>query len=275
MNRTYFLGANSSRGFYSCYDSFCRPDDGDFLYIIKSGPGSGKSTLMRRVASAAQHRDMDVEIVLCSGDPDSLDGVYLPQLHVGVVDGTSPHVIEPRIPAASDLYLDLSGCYDVRAAGVRKESLGRLFHAYREQYRRAYSLLSRHTPPEAPVSLPAEAKRRLTLAVSCQGILRLPFPENAEVLDRPEFRRRLAHSAPTVLYLHPLWPELAEAYETADGQVFISEIPMPDCADAVAALQEAKRLHDQLEAAYRPCIDFSVVEDATDRVIRRIFENAD
>ena len=37
---------------------------------------------------------MDVEYVLGSGDPDSVDGVYIPAWHTGYVDGTAPHVIE-------------------------------------------------------------------------------------------------------------------------------------------------------------------------------------
>ena len=46
MDRTYFLAANSGRGFFSLYDGF--PPEGAFLHIIKGGPGTGKSGFMRR-----------------------------------------------------------------------------------------------------------------------------------------------------------------------------------------------------------------------------------
>lgn len=82
MNVNCFLGANSAGGFFSLYGGFCS-GEGDFLHLIKAGPGGGKSGFMRRVAQAAADHGYDTECVLCSGDPDSLDGVYIPALHVG------------------------------------------------------------------------------------------------------------------------------------------------------------------------------------------------
>ena len=79
MTSTYFLGANSAQGFYSLYGGF--PPRSGFLHIIKGGPGTGKSGFMRAIGSEAERRGMDVEYVLCSGDPDSLDGVYIPALN--------------------------------------------------------------------------------------------------------------------------------------------------------------------------------------------------
>ena len=44
---TYFLAANSGQGFYSkfgeCYDAH----NGWKAYVIKGGPGTGKSSLMK------------------------------------------------------------------------------------------------------------------------------------------------------------------------------------------------------------------------------------
>ena len=48
---------------------------------------------MRRVGQAAEERGYQVEYIVCSGDPDSLDGVVLPQLQTAIVDGTAPHVV--------------------------------------------------------------------------------------------------------------------------------------------------------------------------------------
>ena len=82
-NTTFFLGANSAQGFYSLYSDFAsRP--GDMLHIIKAGPGTGKSTFMRKIGQAAEERGYEVEYIICSGDPDSLDGVYIPALGVGL-----------------------------------------------------------------------------------------------------------------------------------------------------------------------------------------------
>ena len=98
----WFLGANSGNGFSSLYEGFCR-GDGDFLRVIKGGPGCGKSTFMRRIGEAAEARGLEVEYILCSGDPDSLDGVYIPALRLGYADGTAPHIMDPECFGASCL----------------------------------------------------------------------------------------------------------------------------------------------------------------------------
>ena len=77
MSVSYFLGANSCQGFYSLYKEFCSAE-GDFLHLIKAGPGGGKSGFMRKIAKAAEDRGLEVEYLICSGDPDSLDGIYIP-----------------------------------------------------------------------------------------------------------------------------------------------------------------------------------------------------
>ena len=86
MEQSYFLGANTAAGFVSLYGGFCR-GAGDYLRIVKGGPGTGKSGFMRAIAREAARRGFDVELVRCSGDPDSLDGVYIPALRLGWCDG--------------------------------------------------------------------------------------------------------------------------------------------------------------------------------------------
>ena len=46
METSYFLGANTASGFRSLYGGFCR-GAGDYLRIVKGGPGTGKSGFMR------------------------------------------------------------------------------------------------------------------------------------------------------------------------------------------------------------------------------------
>lgn len=119
----YFLGSNSRDGFYSLYNSFADFDAGDFLWIIKGGPGCGKSSFMKRIGRAAEAGGLSVEYIHCSGDPDSLDGLWLPSLRIGYVDGTAPHTIDAVYPGAASLYLDLGTFYD---AGALEHELGRV-----------------------------------------------------------------------------------------------------------------------------------------------------
>ena len=126
----YFLGANSPQGFYSLYDQLLPPETANAIYIIKGGPGCGKSTLMRQVAAQAAQAGETVEYILCSGDPDSLDGVVLPRLKVALVDGTAPHVIEPKYPGMVEQYVNVRHEHE-NSRGNLPGSGGGLSHRHR------------------------------------------------------------------------------------------------------------------------------------------------
>lgn len=139
---TYFLGANTPRGFCSLYDEFVNTEAGDFLWVLKGGPGCGKSGFMRRIGQAAVQSGLDVEYVRCSGDPLSLDGVYIPALHVAYADGTAPHVLEPPFAGAGGAYLDLSRFCDTAALHAKLGDVMACSRAYKAKYAEAYALLA-------------------------------------------------------------------------------------------------------------------------------------
>lgn len=123
----FFLGANTPAGFVGYMPESYRPEEGWRVYIIKSGPGSGKSTFMRRVWESVYATDpaVEAEFLYCSSDPHSLDGVRFPDLKVALYDGTAPHVLEPRYWGACEVVVDLCSCADnemlfQKAADVRR-----------------------------------------------------------------------------------------------------------------------------------------------------------
>lgn len=87
----FFLGANTPQGFVSRFDQLADASDGWRSFILKGGPGTGKSTLMKRVAKNVEEHCPLVEIIHCSSDVDSLDGVIAPAIKTSVADGTAPH----------------------------------------------------------------------------------------------------------------------------------------------------------------------------------------
>lgn len=139
QNTSWFLGANSGNGFSSLYEGFCRAD-GDFLRVIKAGPGCGKSTFMRRIGEAAEANGLEVEYTSARG-PGSLDGVYLPSLGLGYADGTAPHIMDPECFGASGDYLNLGRYCDTLRLREHALELELLTLSYRRRYARAYSLL--------------------------------------------------------------------------------------------------------------------------------------
>ncbi len=137
----YFLGANTCHGFYSLYDSFVSLDDGDFLWVIKGGAGCGKSSFMKMLGAAAERAGLQVEYAQCSGDPDSLDGVYIPELRTAYMDGTAPHVADTRMTASDSTYLDLGAFYDCKAISEYRPELEILRRGCSEMYSKAYAAL--------------------------------------------------------------------------------------------------------------------------------------
>lgn len=95
-----FMGANSPIGFCSFFEELYNPYKNHHPYIIKGGPGTGKSTFMKKVAKRAEEKGLETELIYCSSDPGSLDGVVVKAMGLCVFDGTSPHIIEPKFPGA-------------------------------------------------------------------------------------------------------------------------------------------------------------------------------
>lgn len=121
MESVFYLGACSPNGFTSHYDSLLQ--EGLLLNVIKGGSGCGKSTFMRAIGRAAQVRGLDVSYILCSSDPDSLDGVVIPALSLGYVDGTAPHVLEPKLCGGSMNYVNFGAFYDRAAMRPKEEEI--------------------------------------------------------------------------------------------------------------------------------------------------------
>ena len=96
----WFMGSNSQNGFYSLFGQFTEPAAGWQPILIKGGPGSGKSTLMKQVVRLALQRGQPVEEIRCSSDAASLDGVILPRIKTVLLDATPPHALEPQFPGA-------------------------------------------------------------------------------------------------------------------------------------------------------------------------------
>lgn len=118
----YFAGANTPEGFRSSYDIIADEDALERVYIIKGGSGTGKSTLMYNIASAAEKRGSRCAYYLCGSDPDSLDCVVIDG-RIAVLDGTAPHVREMRYPGASSAIIDVSRFWDPSALEPHREEI--------------------------------------------------------------------------------------------------------------------------------------------------------
>lgn len=297
MTQTCFLGANSRDGFASLYRSF-PGEEGAYLHILKGGPGTGKSGFLRRIGEAAEAQGLDVLYVLCSGDPASLDGVYLPERRLAWADGTAPHSLEPRCFGADGDYVNLGVFCRTPLYAADRERVFSLQRRYQALYREVYRLLASDRPPEpllarrrAPEELlsglscggarPCPVERRFLHAVSCQGELvlegeieklcKLITPVTASELAALslELQRR---DWPAIRCPSPLDPSRLEALllPWADT-AYCAPVERRAPQAALDRLAEAKALHDELEAVYRPYMDFAALTAYTDKTVKELF----
>ena len=121
--RNIFPGGNTPQGFYSYYNDILPQRKAEKIFCIKGGPGTGKSTLMKGVGRHFSEQGEDVDYLWCSSDPDSLDGVVLRKRNVVLLDGTAPHIVDPKNPGAVDEILNLGAYWDEEGIRSRREEI--------------------------------------------------------------------------------------------------------------------------------------------------------
>lgn len=138
----FYAASYGAAGFVCAFPKVFSPDRFRRMYIIKGGPGTGKSTFMKRLGARAENEGMNVEYYRCSSDPSSLDGVIIPDLGCAVIDGTAPHTTDPVYPAAADSILNFGAFIDVEKAGRERERIVELSKQISELYSHIRVLLS-------------------------------------------------------------------------------------------------------------------------------------
>ncbi|WP_369901249.1 PRK06851 family protein [Bacillus manliponensis] len=133
----YYAGGNTARGFYSLYEE--NIVGLERLFILKGGPGTGKSSLMKAIGRAWIQKGYDIEFLHCSSDNNSIDGVIIPALKAGVVDGTAPHVIEPKAPGAVEEYVNLGVAWDSKKLKESKVTIQQYTAEASKHFQSAYA----------------------------------------------------------------------------------------------------------------------------------------
>lgn len=110
--KTVFLTANSGEGFISLFNGSYDKTDGWHTYIIKGGPGTGKSSFMKQVAEKLEKAGHEVIYCPCTSDPDSLDGIIASDIKLAFFDGTAPHILEPEAPGICEEIINLGAFWN-------------------------------------------------------------------------------------------------------------------------------------------------------------------
>jgi hypothetical protein len=67
---------------------------------------------MKEFAAELVRRRARPELIYCSSDLRSLDGVLAPELGISMLDATPPHVMEPQYPGACETLVPIENCWD-------------------------------------------------------------------------------------------------------------------------------------------------------------------
>ncbi len=192
-----FPGNNTSEGFYSLYENIIGPE-ANRVFIMKGGPGVGKSTLMKDVGMAMLEMGYDVEFHHCSSDNASLDGVVILSIGVALIDGTAPHILDPRYPGAVDEIVHLGDFWDEGKLVAKKEEIIRYNKRIGRYFRTAYSYLKEAKVAQDELrSYHEEMVDRYEVNKLCREVVCEVFEEHNPQHSKTGSIRRLFASANT------------------------------------------------------------------------------
>ncbi|WP_392486102.1 PRK06851 family protein [Haloimpatiens sp. FM7315] len=140
--RHFFPGGNTSEGFFSYYDYILPQNEANRIITIKGGPGTGKSSMMMKIGDYFNSKGYNVEFHHCSSDNNSLDAVVIPYLKTAMLDGTSPHVVDPKNPGAVDEVLNLCEYWDTKSLERNKDSIINVNKNISNTFKRAYKYIN-------------------------------------------------------------------------------------------------------------------------------------
>lgn len=138
--RSMFAGGNTPYGFVNYFGEILKYNT-NRIFIIKGGPGVGKSTFMKKISKDLLDRGYEVEYFYCSSDPNSLDAIAVPGLKVAIMDGTAPHVMDPRYPGAVDEIIYFGHYWDDDVLVANKEHIIECTNRIKDLFNTAYSQL--------------------------------------------------------------------------------------------------------------------------------------
>ena len=139
----YFAASNGFDGFKSCFNLIFNPREYTCIYILKGGPGTGKSSMMRYICSALTNRCENIDMIYCSSDIKSLDGIIIKHndKKIAVIDGTAPHMTDPKYPGAVERIINLAEAWNESQLKSHRERIIKISDLKQKSYDSAYRYL--------------------------------------------------------------------------------------------------------------------------------------
>ncbi|MDD3169298.1 MAG: ATPase [Eubacteriales bacterium] len=97
---------------------------------------------MKKIGEAMLQEGHDVDFMHCSSDNNSLDGIVLRDRKIAMIDGTSPHIVDPINPGAVDSIIHLGDFWDEEGIRKNKEALISNNERIKSIFSRGYNYLA-------------------------------------------------------------------------------------------------------------------------------------
>lgn len=194
-----FPGGNTSEGFFSYY-RYLLEKGTKRIFVIKGGPGVGKSTLMKKIGQRMVELGYSVEFHHCSSDNRSLDGIAILEAGIVMVDGTAPHIVDPRYPGGLDEIINMGEYWDEEAMQNNINNIIASTNEVSRLFARAYRFLGAAKFISQNVSAMHKQSMDFASVNKVTGILErvlLDQPYRSETYDRIGSERHLFSSAYT------------------------------------------------------------------------------
>ncbi len=141
MNYDTLIAANTAKGFFSYFDEFLNQPDIKNAYLIKGGPGCGKSTFMKKVSNHCKALELDIENIHCSSDHDSLDAIRICEKGIVIIDATNPHAFDLKYPGVRDKIIDLTQFWDENKLKENAQNIIEITNSISQRYKSVYNIL--------------------------------------------------------------------------------------------------------------------------------------
>lgn len=187
--RKLFPGGNTSNGSHPMFE-YMIPENVNRIFCLKGGPGVGKSSMMKKIAKEFLEKGYDIELHYCPSDPSSLDGVVIKKLGVVLLDGTAPHIVDPKDPGAVDEIINFGDFWELEGLEQNKKEIVECGKDISRSFRRAYKFLK----SAEPIYYDIEEKYRDSMDFGKVNILTDKFIEELfESIENKEIYKRPRH----------------------------------------------------------------------------------
>jgi len=96
---------------------------------------------MKAIGKVMLEKGFDIEFHNCSSDNNSIDGLVIPTLNIALIDGTAPHIIDPKNPGVVDEIIHLGDFWIEKGMVANKEEVLQANARVGRLFRIAYSSL--------------------------------------------------------------------------------------------------------------------------------------